>query len=436
MLLLKNMKKCFKFISLIFNKIYRRVWFFYHYFNVKKRQDDYIKYLKEKDCVNIVFFAFELSEWKYQNVYEKLKLNPKYNVHIVLSPYIGQSEKQQEGELNKLRSYFQRKGTPYIDYKDQNGKVFDVRNALSPDILFYPQPVNYLLHPLHNYHHFVDKLLCYVPYCFQLTNKKNMYNTYFMNLAWKLYYSNNYERQVAASQARNRGRNVVVTGMADSDDFARMGFIDNWKIQDSRIKRIIWAPHFTISDDVKTGAIPISNFLKLHSIMLSLAKEYRSKIQIAFKPHPRLLQMLYLHKDWGIDKTDWYYNEWKTMQNTQLETGDFIDLFMTSDAMIHDSSSFCIEYHYTHKPVMFVSNHTEDYLTITTKIAQDAIHAHYIGTTEFEIRKFIDDVVLGGNDAMKHKRWDFYNKYLRTPNNQSVAENICNDLVKSLGFNE
>lgn len=53
-------------------------------------------------------------------------------------------------------------------------------------------------------------------------------------------------------------------------------------------------------------------------------------------------------------KTDRYYSEWESLSNAQLETGKYVDLFMTSDAMIHDCGSFTIEYHYTLKPVMYL----------------------------------------------------------------------------------
>ena len=47
-------------------------------------------------------------------------------------------------------------------------------------------------------------------------------------------------------------------------------------------------------------------------------------------------------------------SEWESLSNAQLETGKYVDLFMTSDAMIHDCGSFTIEYHYTLKPVMYL----------------------------------------------------------------------------------
>jgi CDP-glycerol glycerophosphotransferase (TagB/SpsB family) len=90
-------------------------------------------------------------------------------------------------------------------------------------------------------------------------------------------------------------------------------------------------------------------------LMLELAQAYKDRIQIAFKPHPSLITQLYQHPDWGKERADDYYARWQQMENTQLETGGYVDLFMTSDAMIHDSGSFVVEYLYANRPVMFVS---------------------------------------------------------------------------------
>ena len=87
--------------------------------------------------------------------------------------------------------------------------------------------------------------------------------------------------------------------------------------------------------------------------MLDLAQQYKGKIQIAFKPHPILKQKLYLHPEWGQKKTDKYYQTWQNSENTQLESEDYIDLFLTSDAMINSSVSFTAEYLFTGNPGLF-----------------------------------------------------------------------------------
>ena len=57
---------------------------------------------------------------------------------------------------------------------------------------------------------------------------------------------------------------------------------------------------------------------------------------------------------------------------------------------------------------------------------------HYIGKTEEDIVKFIEDVVLKDNDPMKKQRDDFFNKNLLPPNGKSVAQNTMDEILKSL----
>ena len=166
--------------------------------------------------------------------------------------------------------------------------------------------------------------------------------------------------------------------------------------------------------------------------MLTLAKEYVDRIQFAFKPHPALLTQLYQHPDWGQERTDRYYELWRTMPNSQLEAGAFIDLFMTSDAMIHDSGSFVVEYHYSKNPAMFVSKDMRPILEPITDFGKEAHNIHYIGASEMDIRRFVDDVVLQGNDPMRPQREHFFSEYLLPPGGRSVAQNVVDDIVEEL----
>ena len=67
--------------------------------------------------------------------------------------------------------------------------VLDVRRALQPDILCYPQPYDHNLCPEHDSTRFYDRLLVYYPYAFWTATGDWSYNHPFHNVAWRLYYS-------------------------------------------------------------------------------------------------------------------------------------------------------------------------------------------------------------------------------------------------------
>lgn len=409
-------------VVLFFYRIYAD---FFLYHTRVLRQGIIVHFLKKKKKVNVIFFAANVAMWKYQNLYELMSKNPRFNAYIVLAPFITYPKSQQDSDMEGLRKLFDGKGIKYVDFKSD---YINIRKELHPDILFYPQPYKYVFDHRYNSVSFFGKLLAYYPYAFWTSVGDWSYNNQFQNLAWKLYYSTELHRKDAQACARNKGANVVVVGYPEADDFIKPSFNDVWKIKDRSIKRLIWAPHFTI--DSEHSEVKRSNFLWMAQIMLDIAEQYKDRMQIAFKPHPSLKRELY--RQWGMEKTDAYYEKWATMPNTQLETGGYIDLFMTSDAMVHDSGSFSVDYLFAHKPLMFVSQDLNYILSTQGEFGKKVYEMPYIGKDEADIRHFIEGVVLGGNDPMYDKRQEFFNQYLLPPNGKSVAQNTLDDLLASL----
>ena len=119
------------------------------------------------------------------------------------------------------------------------------------------------------------------------------------------------------------------------------------------------------------------------------------------------------------------------MGNAQLESGEFVDLFMTSDAMIHDSGSFCVEYHYSGNPVMYIAKNFEEQVAEKGEFGQLAMRQHYVGKDENDILRFIERVVLQGDDPMKESRRRFVEQYLIPPHGKTVTENTMDILLKA-----
>ena len=166
--------------------------------------------------------------------------------------------------------------------------------------------------------------------------------------------------------------------------------------------------------------------------MIELARKYEDSLQFVFKPHPKLLTELYAHPDWGKQRTDDYYHLWQTMPNTQLMTGEFINLFKSSDAMIHDCGSFMVEYLFVDKPVLYVNQHPDMLRESLPQLGKLAIDAHYMASDLEQINTFVNQVVLGGNDTKQQARKLFYDRYLLPSHNEGVGEFIYHDICNSL----
>lgn len=382
----------------------------------------------KKDRIEVVFFAIDVAMWRYQGVYDLLSKDERFNCHIVLT-----TATDKVAQLDQMRNYFKAKGIEYVDFDERDESGYDVKRYINPDILFYPQPYEGMYPTNHDFALFRDKLLCYIPYGIFITENDHwQYDLKFLNVAWKVYCPFKQYQDKAKAVARNSGVNWVVSGYYSLEKYLSPDTTDVWKVKDRSLKRLIWAPHFTMS---KVSWIsPRSNFLWMSQLILDIAEQYKDRLQIAFKPHPRLKSELYSHPDWGKEKTDLYYQRWESGENTQLETGDFVDLFKTSDAMIHDSGSFTIEYLFVNKPLAFVTADFEALKAEHNDIARACLDQHYVVHDEKEVLAYINDVVLEGQDTMKKQRTEFFQTALKPNVNGNTSEFIVNDIKKSLGL--
>lgn len=389
------------------------------------------KEIGKKDRIEVVFFAMNIATWRYQGVYDLLSNDARFNCHIVFTVPNTFSKDQQMEDINQMREYFGSKGVEFVDHDINDEMGYDVKNLINPDILFYPQPYDKIFLPNHEYSLYSRKLLCYIPYSVFITGPSAwQYDLPFHNLAWKIFCPILEEKENASKISQNHGRNWVVSGYYMLDKYLKDDVEDVWKIKDRSIKRLIWAPHFTLSS--VTWLKPRSNFLWMSQLMFYIAQQYKNRIQIAFKPHPRLKSELYRHPNWGKERTDNYYQQWNMMHNTQLETGDFIDLFMTSDAMIHDCASFAVEYLFVNKPVSFVSKDIDCLKLEHSKFGCDVLDQHYIVGNEEQVMTFVNQVVLDGKDIQKEQRTRFYETILKPNITGTTSKFIVDNIKKSL----
>ena len=160
--------------------------------------------------------------------------------------------------------------------------------------------------------------------------------------------------------------------------------------------------------------------------MLEMAKRYSDKVQFVFKPHPLLKNKLC--ELWGSEKTETYYDQWANMENTTIVEGEYVDLFLSSDAMIHDSGSFLIEYLYVNKPVMRTLNDIP-LESMYNQFALNCLDQYYKARCEQDIEQFIQNVI-NGIDPLKAQRTKFIHEALMP--NGSPSQNIIDDILDSI----
>jgi len=403
-------------------------------FNIKRVQANHkkaLRLIKNKEKIKVAFFLIHDSVWKYEGVYRLMEKDTRFEPVVVVCPYMVYGEETMLREMNQAMTSFKAKGYHVVKTYDENtNKWLDVKKELKPDIIFFTNP-HKLTKDEYYISNYTNYLTCYTPYNFGNSHLyQMMHNQLFHNYLWRLFAETNFHKVLSEKYAANKGINVLVTGFPGTDVFLDPNYIpvNVWKQKDIQIKKIIWAPHHTIDND--KSILSYSSFLIYADFMVWMAKQYEGKIQIAFKPHPILINRLYDHPEWGKEKTDAYFNQWKNMENGQLVVGDYTDLFLTSDAMIHDSGSFLFEYLYTGKPVL----HTNRDDTISERMNDFgllAFNLHYHAKNKEDIVAFIGDILMN-KDEKKEERDSFLNSELIPPNQRSASENIYNEIVKQL----
>lgn len=393
---------------------------------VKFLQKIRLRAIRRRGKATVVLFASNLSMWKLDELYTLFANDKRFDTHVVVAPFRTFTEEQKSSDVAAMKAHLDNQGIPYLD--DDTAKALFSKGKA--DIIFYPQPYYGLLEEPFDYHDHKGALMCYIPYAIFTANNWWAYNLNFHNVAWKLYYPTTMHKDDAFRQATNKGRNVVTVGDIDYFQLYKpTNITDVWRPQDVKKRRVIWAPHHSFAD----GDMHRDSFTYLANFMLTVAERYADRIQFAFKPHPRLKTVLYAHPNWGPERTEEYYNKWATMPNCQVELGEYVNLFNSSDALIHDCGSFTALYQYTNKPALFVSKDLDGVKRDLNDFGILCIDKHYHAKDETEIIAFIEDVVLRDDNTSSEDINEVV-EALTPPNGISAAQNIYNDIVRSLGI--
>jgi hypothetical protein len=403
----------------------------------QNQHQNYLEILQNKAKINkpiiVAFFALFSSVWKYEGIYRLMEKDDRFDPIVVVVPVVSYGEDFMREEMDKTYKVFLSKGYNVVrTYNIEYDNYLDIKESINPDIIFYSSPYKDLIDYRYYITEYKSILSCYVQYAFGISDIKvvDQFDMLFHNLVWKIFQESKYHLDYSQKHSRNKGVNAIYTGYPGTDFIQYKQRLNNyiWKNNDTSLKRIIWAPHHTIE---KEENLSISNFILYHELMIEIAEENRHSIQIAFKPHPLLKVKLYSHKEWGKAKTDAYYYKFSNLPNGQLETDDYLDLFNSSDALIHDSGSFMAEYLFSGKPALFTLVN-DDIRNRFSDFGNTILDHHYKAYTANDVIKFIKEIVIDGNDYMGNSRNEFYYSNLVPPNDVSASQNIYNYISKAI----
>lgn len=417
-------KKAYNFLSKYYHTIYKYIAYFYY----MRRMPEILAKVKSKPVKKVVFVVIDISMWKSEKLFKKLLDDPEFEPYIMSFFYPFQLLELKKTIQSQITEYCKQNSFPMIDGYDFDKDMCINFQTVHPDIVFYAQPYNGGYKEMRLESVWKEALFAYIPYCLNLESNMIFYSNLYQNICWKSYCATIFNKDYESKCLINKGVNMVVAGhplFDEMDDKVNAKYC--WKINDNKHKKIIWAPHHTITAQ---DCLSYSNFLDIADYMLQLAEKYQNDIEIAFKPHPILKTKLYQHPEWGKNKTDEYYAKWSNMSNTLLAEGSYVDLFLTSDAMVHDSASFTCEYLYTCKPVLFIAKNEDEHRKKLNELGIRCFNLHYHARTVSEIESFIRNVI-NEFDPMKTERLNFKNEFLKNKR-LKFDEYIYQDLKTSL----
>lgn len=369
-----------------------------------------LKNIRKKKILNVIFLVNNQSVWKSDSLFNKMMNDEYFNPSILVCPNIMYSDSDMQQELSDTYNFFKNKNYHVYNTYNKDNKTWLSIKTINPDLIFFANPHSitrneYYSNAYYNY------LSCYIPYFYLITSHdddQSIYNYTFHNAMWKIFLPHDIALERTKITASNNGINALVTGYPACEHFFQTDINKTsvWKKQLTLKKKIIWAPHHTIDSNLD---LHLSNFIIYADFFKELSLKYKNLVQWSFKPHPLLKMKLYNHIDWGKNKTDMFYNYWRRSAYTQLDEGVYEDLFLESDAMIHDSGSFLVEYLYVKQPVLYLM--TSNTVNNFNEFGIKALNTCYQAFSMEDIQEFIISII--NNDIIiKDYHTEFYNTEL------------------------
>ncbi len=347
-----------------------------------------------------------------------------YSPKIIICPDVCRGDIQLKEQYKKTKAFFISKyGAEYVvdGYDEKTGEFLDVSEQF--DVIYCANPYDHMVNKVHGVKYLSTKnvLPMYMNYGCMVDRYGNniIMPMLEISLFWKVFADDEISYHDYKKYTLSKGNNVVLTGYAKMDDFAK------YEKESSTKKKIIIAPHHTINSTL----LPLSNFLKYSDFFLSLPYKYPD-VEFIFRPHPLLFVNLINEGFWSADEVTNYIAEIKKRGMIYSYGGDYLKIFVDSDAIIHDCASFIVEYLYTDNPCCFLAK--ENYKDIFSNLGNLCLENYYIAFSESQIINFIDDVVINGHDPKLEKRNLFKRKYLHF-NYPDVSKKIL-EMLKLKSF--
>jgi len=397
-----------------------------HYIMIQKQIN---KKIIAGSSIRVGFYVVYDSVFSAKPVFEKMLSDNIFDPYLVIIPDVSRGHENMLYQLNKTYRTFLdlfNEKRVLFGYNKQNNDFIDYSDRF--DIVSLSNPYDTMTHKYFQIWYLKDKdlLTFHTNYGFFSADNYSRYiiQSPFMSLAWKVFVETEYGYKEFKRYGVIKGKNVSLTGYSKLDEYAVQK-----KIHSDR-KRIIIAPHHTILNETSRMA-RFSNFMEYADFFLKLPIKY-PEIDFIFRPHPLLVVNLARDDIWGKKKTDMYLNKLLSHKNVMYSNeGSYYDIFLNSDAMIHDCSSFLVEYLVTGHPCCYMFRNTSQINALFSKLGRKCLDFYYKAFNENDIINFIDNTVIKEMDTNKKNRDLFVDQYIKI-NYPNVSDKILLEIKEAI----
>lgn len=362
-----------------------------------------MKKYRNKEKIKVGFLVSEQGKWNCEELYNLLAQSDVFEpiVLVTLLEHAHLGIDKTRNDLNESYEYFVKNNKNVQKAYDEEKKEYIDLKTFGIDILFYQQP--WELVEIQNIDE-VSKyaLCCYFPYGLDIFENK-LVNFLFHEKLFIYFLPNEYiskERQKYRFSNRN---NEMIVGFPKFDIYKPYLKNENVDIVPKAKKTIIYAPHFGYSSK---HILNIGTFDKTGVKILEFAKKH-NEYNWVFRPHPNLKYTLYSDKKYGEKFADSYFEEWKKFAQIS-EKESALNLFLNSDLLITDASTFLLEYLFSKKPIIRLcrkSNKNNKFNCFGEELSKCLYCAYSFN--DFE--NYFNKIMVKNEDVLREKRINFLN---------------------------
>lgn len=386
---------------------------------------------KKHQTIRIVMA--DCCEWCTTAIYDHFDAQGT-DIAVVLVPFFHGTEASIREAYSLCRQFCEERHLRYIDAYDPSGwklAMPDTANLLGDIMIYtnpwmgsYPEELKLKNLPL-------TSITCYIPYGFMLMKaEQHQFNQTSHNMFTHIYCESEVHRQMFREYCDIGNSHVEFTGHPKMDCYTEERSIDSRAIwngleNNPHMLKVIYSPHWNFSGGYATF---MDNGLRI----LAYAETHTDTTSWIYKPHPLLEKELIVKGYMTQDQYREYVERWQRLSNAKVYlSGDYGDIFLSSDCMINDSISFIAEYMYTHKPMLLLQNDSTQFNSFGEQCIKNVYTCR--GNDLNHIIRFIEDA--GNNkDAMKTEREQFFDDNLNyyKANGKPAGEYIISRLSHML----